>query len=141
MAKDYSEEELRELQQIYMEMQGAEQQVAVMKQQIEQLDEQIAGIAGVSQEVAELGKVKAGTSVLVPVASGIFAKATLDDSAEMLVGVGAGVVVGKNISEVRELLAQQSDRVVKAKEELAKNMDGLSKKSTEVQERLRKLVR
>jgi prefoldin alpha subunit len=138
--KQPSEQELKELQRAYIEMQTLDMQMRQIAQQMAMLDQQIAEIHDVSQSVAELGDVKAGTRICVPVASGIFIKGTMQSAAEMLVSVGAGAVVPASVDKVRAMLAEQADRVRKNKEELAQQLDKLAERSQDVEKRLRKMV-
>jgi prefoldin alpha subunit len=137
---EIKEEQIKELQQSYMEMQAIDAQLKQGNQQLAVLDQQIAEIHTVSQSVAEIGAVKEGTDVFVPVANGIFAKARMVQSQELLVNVGASVVVPTPVEGVRKLLDQQAQRVAEAKLQVSKQMDELGKRAKKVEAKLKKLI-
>jgi prefoldin alpha subunit len=137
---DLKEPEIKELQRAYMEMQAIDGQLKQGNQQVAVLDQQIAEIHAISQSVAEIGEVKEGTEVFVPVANGIFAKATISKSKELLVNVGAGVVVPTPVDGVRKLLDEQAQRVAEAKQEITRQMDELGKHAQKVEAKLKKLI-
>jgi prefoldin alpha subunit len=136
----HSEQELKGLQRAYMEMQTLDMQMRQLSQQSEVFDQQIAEIHDVSQSVAELGAVKAGTQLCVPIASGIFIRGKMESAAEMLVSVGAGTVVPASVERVRAMLEEQVARLRKNKEGVTRQLEALSKRSAVIEATLRKMV-
>lgn len=134
------EAKLKELQRAYMEMQAYERQLQLANQQLGVLDGQVEEINVISQSVGEMGEVKAGTEVFIPVANGIFIKANVAKTQEMLVNVGGGVVVPKSVAEVRGLLNEQVGRVREARENVTKAIEELGNQSKRVEAKLKKLV-
>ncbi len=136
----HSEQELKELQKAYMEMQTLDMQMRQLSQQSEVLDQPVPEIHDVSLSVAELGAVKAGTQLCVPIASGIFIRGRMESAAEMLVSVGAGAVVPASVDKVRAMLEEQAERLRKNKESVTRQIDALSKRAADVESKLRKMV-
>ena len=138
--QELGEAQLQELQRAYMEMQQIDGQMKQATQQVAVLDQQIAEIHDISQNVAELGGVKSGTELFVPLANGIFVKATVGETKELLVNVGAGVVVPKPVADVRSLLDEQVQRVAATKEQLTSHMAELGKHAKTVEAKLKKMI-
>ena len=137
---EMSEQKLKELQRAYMEMQAIDQQLKMAGQQIAALDQQVEEINTISGSVGDMGGVSSGTELFVPLANGIFAKAKLADSKELLVNVGAGIVVPKSVADVRSLLSEQVERVLAARKDVNEKMEELAKHSKKLQARLGKLI-
>ena len=100
-----------ELQKKYLEFQ-------LLDQQLKQTQKQ-------AQLLEELKDVKPGSEILVPVSNGMFAKATLTDSHELIVNVGSGAAVPKTIEAAQQMLAKQLDEVQKVRVQLAELMQQL----------------
>jgi len=135
-----SQQQLEQLQKSYMEMQTLDQQARHATRQLQVLDQQVAEIHEMVQNVLSLSAEKPGTKMFVPIATGVFAPAMLEKGGELLVNVGAGVVVPKSAQQVRHMLETQSSRVEAAREELTQHIDAIGKQSRAVEERLRTLV-
>jgi prefoldin alpha subunit len=98
------EEKYRELQQL--------------QQQIEQIAEYVERLQGQQQELdnsiealTELQKTTVNTEILATLANGIFLKAALKDNQKLVVNVGAGVTVEKNIPDILRLLEEQKEKI------------------------------
>ena len=78
----------------------------------------------------EIKKTKKGTEMLVPLGSGIFARADLKDNNELLLGVGSKVHVSKDIDETKKIISNQ----IRNMEDLAMEVEhGLLDISDQVQ--------
>jgi prefoldin alpha subunit len=93
------------------ELQGAIAQIELGRNRLEGLAGQIRLIETALSELSdtrkaleELSRGKDGASILVPVGSGSFVKAKVEDIKQVLVGVGAGVTVERKVSEAQEIL-------------------------------------
>lgn len=102
------EEHIREK---FMEFQMVQQQLEKISAQAEQLQEQLQELAISRQAIVELGKTKEKTTVLAPIANGIFVKTTLIATDTVVVNVGADVTVERKIPEVVALLEQQQEEL------------------------------
>ncbi|UCH12318.1 MAG: prefoldin subunit alpha [Candidatus Omnitrophota bacterium] len=134
------EEQQKELQQKYMHLQLMQQQIKQLQQQIQQFEQQIAELDSLSQSLDDLKKVKPGSDTLVPISSGIFAKATLKDNEELLVNVGANTVVKKSVSDTKKLIEKQSSEVRKLQEQLLEQLQKAAVAAESTEKELQKLV-
>ena len=102
------EEELSDgqevLQQKYLDFQTSTQQLKQIEEHLQKLEAQLSELRSIEEAIKELGAVQAGSEILVPIANGIFANATITNTHEFLVNVGAGTTVQKDASGVMSLL-------------------------------------
>src|SRR3989344_7868442 len=101
----------KELQRLYMQMQVLQQQAQQLQQQIQAIDQQLSELETVKEGLDKLKDVKPGTEVLVPFSGGIFIKAELKDSKDVLLNVGAGIAVSKPIPDTIVALAEQAEEM------------------------------
>ena len=126
------------IQQKYAEFQMLDKQIKEMYQQLQQFESQGEEIGTIINGLSSFKDIKPGSKVLVPISSGIFAKATIDNSEELMMNVGSGVVVNKNLEDAKKLLAEQIAKVEKIKEKMTKEINNLVEKAVPMQEELRK---
>jgi prefoldin alpha subunit len=139
--KKENKEKEKKLQEKFIEFQIMQQQLAQIQKNIQQLNTQKGEIEGIQQSLSELGDVNVDSDILVPICSGIFAKARLADNKELLVNVGNNVTVKKNIPEVKGLLAKQSAEVEKMEGRMKEQMEKLAEKAGEIEKELNGLIK
>ncbi|MBW2999678.1 prefoldin subunit alpha [Candidatus Woesearchaeota archaeon] len=114
-----------EIQNKYLELQMIGQQIKQVQQQIQALDNRLMELNVVEQSLDDLGEVKTGTEILVPISSGIFAKAELKDNKDLMVNVGANTVVKKTIPKTKDMLTEQTTEINKYKEQMLMQVNQL----------------
>lgn len=107
------------LQQKYLEMQLLEQQLRQIQQQVNAIEQQSMEIEFIIDSLESLSKVEVGKEILVPMSSGIFVKAKLEDNKELIVNVGNNTTVNKSIPEVQGMLREQVKEMANARVELS----------------------
>ena len=85
----------KEVRKKYIELQLMEQQMKQLQENAKVLDSQLAELIGVIQSLEDFKSVENKTLLWVPISNGIFTKAELIDNRELMVNVGADVVVNK----------------------------------------------
>jgi prefoldin alpha subunit len=138
--KKVDENAKKELGQKYMELQMLDGQIKQVQAQAQALEAQVIEVEKISQALDEIGNVKIGTEIFVPVAQGIFAKAELKDSKNLLVSVGGNATVNKPIPEVKEMLASQITEIRKFQQEMAKQLEKLAFEADKVEHSLTHLL-
>jgi prefoldin alpha subunit len=133
------EEKAGALQQKYMEMQMYDQQLKQIQQQAQAVEQQAVEIDYVIQCLDDITKVDPDTEILVPLSSGIFLKAKIVDTKNAMVNVGGGATVKKPLPEVQEMLKTQMKEMRKVQEDLAKNMQDLTRKAAQIESEVRNL--
>ena len=122
-----------------MQLQVMDSQIKEMHQQLQVFQTQTEEIKNIITGLDDFKEVKQGTSILVPLSSGIFARAALEENKSLLMNVGAGVVVNKNIDDVKKLLSQQIDKLMKLQEGMTMELNKLASKALPLQEEINSL--
>ncbi len=105
-------EELSEKHQVYQyQAESLAQQINMVKLTIRDVETALTTITALKDEPA-------GKETLVPVGFGSFVKATLTNPDTVVVGVGAGVSIEKNIDDAKSFLDKKKDELNKYLEQL-----------------------
>lgn len=139
MTKEKSDESY--LKEKYMEMQYLSQHLELIQQQLEKIDEQINDVMLTDNSLMEFSNVKNGSDIMVSIANGIFAKASLSDNGKLLVNVGNNVIVEKDIEQTRALLKEQMDELEKYKMQLAVQSEQLTDRVQDLESDVEKRVK
>lgn len=104
--------ELSEKHQVYQyQAESLAQQINMVKLTIRDVETALTTVTALKDEPA-------GKETLVPVGFGSFVKATLTSTDKVVVGVGAGVSIEKNIDEAKAFLENKKDELNKYLEQL-----------------------
>ena len=115
-------------QELYVELKELDEQIKKMNAHLEQIDSQMADMNSSRVVVAKFTDLKKGDELRVPLASGVYIKASLEDTDKLLVNIGAKVAVEKNPEEVIELLDSQIEELSGYRDTLIGNMKELIKR-------------
>ncbi|MAF35210.1 prefoldin subunit alpha [Candidatus Woesearchaeota archaeon] len=124
----------------YMELKVLEQRMTQTQEQLQQVAQQVNDVQETIQHLEELKKVKPGTELYVPVASGIFIPAKMGDPQKLLVNVGNSTVVDKTAEQSKKLLQDQAKEMEKLKNDLTEQLHKLAEHAQAIQGDLRKLI-
>ncbi|MBI5072250.1 prefoldin subunit alpha [Candidatus Woesearchaeota archaeon] len=107
-----SQEELQQaLQEKYMEYQMLQEQLGKMSEQSETLKKQTEELETLKEAVHAIQETKVGSEMFVPISSGIFVKAEIKETNEVLMNVGDNVVVPKNMKDAVALIQKQQNEI------------------------------
>ncbi|MEM4242853.1 MAG: prefoldin subunit alpha [Candidatus Woesearchaeota archaeon] len=134
------EEQNKKLQQKYLELQLLDQQMKQVQKQVEAIEQQVGDIDEVCKSLDELSASKPGSEMFVPISSGIFIRARLEDNKSLAVNVGGSTVVKKDIASTKEMLAGQAADMRKFQSELVEQFEKLAERAAELQVELQGLV-
>jgi len=125
-----------ELQRKYMELQTKEYQLQKINEQLTNILHHIRELKVVEDTLNEVEKTKEGTEILVPLGSGIFAKADLKDNKKLNISVGSKVNIVKSIGETKDLVSKQIKNMGDLALEVEHNMHEVSKDMQNIQQEL-----
>src|SRR3989344_5737436 len=132
-------DKIRELlQKKYIELQTKEHQLQKINEQLTNILHHIGELKVVEDTLNEIKKTKEGTEVLVPLGSGIFAKANLKDNKKLNISVGSKVNVVKSLDETKDLVNKQIKNMGDLALEVEHNMHEMSKDMQNIQQELLK---
>ncbi len=123
---DKAEEELRRLS---MEMRYLEQTADALQQRISMVNAALTDINYANMTLDGIEKEKETSEMLVPIGGSSYIKVKLADTSKVILGVGSGVSVEKNLSEAKATLKERLD-------ELEKTMHAAQQQLSQVAERI-----
>lgn len=124
----------------YNELQNIEKHIENMRSELDNFENKTNEIIEIKKALDSIKKTKNGTEVLFPLADGLFLKGKLEDNNTVLVNVGSGTVVEKNIEEAKKLINDQEKNIEAYKSELIMNISLADEKAYELEQELMKLT-
>lgn len=135
-----TEEKQQRMQQTYMELQMLDQQMKQVQKQVEAIERQTAELDEVQQALDSLAGSKQGSDMWVPITSGIFLKAKLEDNTSLAVNVGSGTVVRKDIHATKAMLAEQATDMRKFQAEMVEQFEKMAERAAALQGELQEII-
>ncbi|MBW3011181.1 prefoldin subunit alpha [Candidatus Woesearchaeota archaeon] len=110
------------LQQAYMELQQLSQGIKQSQEQIQQITAQLEDLNATEQALDDIPNSEIDSELLVPMSAGIFVKAGLKENKKVVINVGAGTAVEKDIADTKELVLRQKQELTNIRDQLAEQM-------------------
>ena len=130
----------RKAQEMYMEFQVLDQHIKQLQKQLEMVTHQLIELTVTSNSLDEFNNIKNEKEVFVPLSSGIFAKASIKDTSQLLVNVGANVVVKKDVAETKKLISNQIEEIKKVQKNMIDELDKMTEHAAQLEKQLQDLV-
>ena len=130
----------KKAQEMYMEFKAIEQHIKQLQQQLEAVTNQLIELHGTGSSLEELRKIYSGKEIFVPLSSGIFAKARVQDTSELLVNVGAGVAVKKDVASTKKLIQNQIEEIKKIQKHMIEELEKMTSHAAGIESQLQSLV-
>ena len=108
-----------------IEMQILEQDLSAIQRNLQAIDQQLAEIDLIKNNLDEFSKLKKDSDSLMALANGIFAKGKITDNKELFVNVGANTIVKKSVSETKSLLDEQSKELERYRNEAIQQLNDI----------------
>lgn len=124
----------------FVELQVIDKQISAMQGQIQKVEEQIAQVNSIKHSLDDMKKVESGNSAYIPLTNGMFVKAKLDPSNEVLMNVGASVCVKKTFDEAKELMQEQLKEILTFRAKLLEQLDELYTEAEKLEKEAEGLV-
>lgn len=134
------EEAQKKAQEAYLEYQALDQHIKQLQKQLEALTSQLMEMSATSMSLEEFEKIKIGREVFIPLSSGIFAKASVKDNSELLVNVGANVVVKKDVISTKKLINKQIEEMKKLHGRMLEDLEKMANRAAHIEAQLQNLV-
>ncbi len=131
----------KEVKQKYMELQMLQHQIQQVQKQVQALEAQAEEMDVVLQALDDFSSSKVGSDMFATLTPGLFVKAKLVQTDAVLLNVGGGAMVEKNVPETKKIIATQAVELRKLQEELTEQLQKLAVHAEKVQEELRKLIK
>lgn len=134
------EDKEKKAQEVYSEFQMLNQHIKQLQNQLEAITQQMMELAGTRNSLDEIEKVKEGKEVFVPLSSGIFVKANIKDTSDMLVNVGANVVVRKDIASTKNLIQRQMEEMKKIQKRMLEELEKMTNHAANLEAQLQNVI-
>ncbi len=125
----------------FMEMQMLSEQLKQIHAQLEVIETKKEELAQSIDNIGSIKSMKQGSNLLTPLADGIFLKATLANTQNVLVNVGAGVVVEKTLEEAQRLLAEKQNELAQYETDLNSELQKLQQYGKNLEKELEELIK
>jgi len=132
--------EEQELQEKYMEMKMIEEQMKEIHKQGQAVEQQLMELITTNQSLDDFKKTEKGKDILVPISSGVFAKAELKENKKFLVNVGADTVVEKDIESTKSLMEKQIEELKELHEKINMQMQKLAIHASGIEQELKEMA-
>jgi prefoldin alpha subunit len=117
----------------YLELRQLDEEIKTLNTHLEKVDDQITELNSSKTVINKFAELKKNDELRVPIASGIYVKAKLEDVNQLLVNVGSGVSVEKKHKEVTKILDSQIVELSQYRVNLVEQMKGLITKVEKIQ--------
>ena len=117
-----------------------DQHIKQLQKQLEAVTHQLIELNATNNSLDEFDKVKAGKEVFVPLSSGIFARASIEDTSEVLVNVGANIVVKKDITSTKKLIQRQMEEIRKIQKQMVDELERITSHAAQLEMKLQNLI-
>lgn len=135
-----TEEKENKAQEVYMEFQVLEQRIKQLQQQLEAVTNHLMELNATGNSLEEFRKIKNEKEVFVPLSSGIFVKASIKDNSELLVNVGANVVVKKSIDATKSIISNQIEEIKKIQKQMLNELEKMTNHAAQLEMQLQSLI-
>ena len=127
-------------QELYMHMNTMNKQMTELQKQIQTMEETIFEVNESKKGLEDVSKSEKGKEILVPIISGIFAKAELVEPKQFIVNVGSDTAVSKSIEEVEKILDKQLTEMQKTQNTFVDNLTHLTVEAKKIEQELKALI-
>ncbi|KAA0002648.1 MAG: prefoldin subunit alpha [Thermoplasmata archaeon] len=122
-------------------LQEYQERMDAIYQQVTIIEELLGEYRRVKSALEEISKAKKGEELLVPIGGNIFIHASLNDTSNVMAGVGGGVVTEKSINKAMTFVDKKIEELLKEEENLVKTSQEIRGKVEDISARLREAER
>ncbi len=123
-------------QELMVELKTLDDELKKLNAHLENMNEQIAELNDSKEIVNKFSELRKQDEIRVPLASGIYIKASILDTENLMINVGSGVTVEKTPSQVNNILDKQLEELSGYREQLIEQMKMLIARIEEIQNNL-----
>jgi len=130
----------KKAQELYMQFQMLDQHIKQLQRQLEAVTSQLIELSVTSSSLDEFKNLSSGKEIFVPLSSGIFAKASIKDTSELLVNVGANVAVKKDVASTKSLIQNQMEEIKKIQRQMIDELEKMTSHAAQLEMQLQNAV-
>jgi prefoldin alpha subunit len=129
------------LKETYLSLTMVEQEMKTLTEQVQELNSKLMELEYIKISLDEFSGLSEGQEILAPFTNGIFLKAKLQSATELVVNVGAGAAVTKDVAGTKVLIDKQVTEISQMREQLVGQLQILAGKSNSLEQELRTLMK
>ena len=133
------EEKQRELQGLSAEIELLQGQSNVHSQNLELLTVSLSEMRQTLETLEEIKTTEPGREILMPLGTGSFIKSTLKENDRVMIGVGAGYSIEKNVDEAKAIVDKRIQEVDSAVQKTRERLSEISARLEELTPKWQKL--
>ncbi len=118
-------EDQQRLEEVMNELNLYKSQADMLQQQVEAIQASLAEVEVLESTLGDV-KDKKSLETLVPVGAGSFMNATITNTEDVIMSVGAGVAITKSIDDAKETLAEQKEELNNSLDKMLGNLQKIS---------------
>jgi len=130
------EENQKMMEEKYYEFNILSQRIKQIEKQVEAITQQIMEINITSQSLDEISNLNHGAEILIPLSNGIFAKAELKDTKDLLINVGSDTIVKKSIADTIQFISKQAEDLKSAHKQYIVELQSLASRAASIEKEL-----
>lgn len=130
-----------DLQEKYIEMQLLKQQINALVEQKQQLDERLFELKTTIDALNKMDTIKKGEEIWSQIGSGTFVKSDIKDTENVLVAVGAGVVISEKRPKAITILEHRAKELETLTNEIVTQANDYLVRASHLEPELEKLVK
>lgn len=105
---------------------GLNARYEMLTEQLRLVEQQISELSLFGEELEVISKNK-DSDIFAPIGKSVYAPVRINSEKKLLVEIGAGYLVNKNINETKEVIVEQKQRLESFKIQISSELDNLTK--------------
>jgi prefoldin alpha subunit len=131
----------KELQRIYLQLQIMKKQLNDMMEKKLMVEQKINEIMNTINSVNHIRKTKKGEEVWVSLGSTLHVKTRIEDTENVAIGIGAGIVAKKTIDEAFEILEKRLNELVDINNQISDEVNQYSGQIEEMEKKFQEMAK
>ncbi len=108
------------------------QQAEVLKQNLDLINASLVELGTVRETLEQIEKLEEGHELLIPIGANSYIKAKIANKNDVLVGIGAKVVVRKSIEKAKKDVEEKIENIKKVRDEQEKKLNDIMSRLEEI---------
>ncbi len=133
-------EKEEKLQKLYLEFQMLEQQIKQLEKQSNSLNNHLVELMSTSQSLEDLKNAGENAEILIPISTGIYAKAELKSKDRFIVNVGANIAINKNLESTKKIISDQLKEISQVQENVSQELQNHIQKAASMEQEINKIA-
>jgi len=131
----------KELQRMYVQLQVMKKQLNEMMEQKMMIEQKINETMETINSANHIRKVNKGQEMWTSLGSTLHVKSKIEDTENVAIGIGAGIVAKKTIDEALQILEKRLNELVDINNQMSDEINSYSKKINQTEEKFQTMAK